>query len=113
LPLRADLIRDRNALYREVPGGLIENVYTMKITNMDAVPHRYTLEVVGDTPAEIELTRPLALDAGAVGAFPLRIRLPASAGAGIQHLELELAAEDRPEIRRTVPARLVLPGTSP
>ena len=113
LPLRADLIRDRNALYRELPGGLIENVYTMKITNMDAVPHRYTLEVVGDTPAEIELTRPLALEAGAVGAFPLRIRLAASAGAGVQRFELELAAEDRPEIRRTVPARLVLPAGAP
>jgi cytochrome c oxidase accessory protein FixG len=28
-PLRADLIRDRNALYRELPDGMIENVYTL------------------------------------------------------------------------------------
>lgn len=113
LPLRAELIRDRNALYRELPDGLIENVYTMKITNMDDAPHRYTLTVVGDAPAVIELMRPLALEAGAVGAFPLRIQLPASEGSGVQQLELELAAEGRPDIRRTVPARLLLPAHAP
>jgi polyferredoxin len=112
-PLRADLIRDRNALYRELPDGLIENVYTMKITNMDDSAHRYVLRVPGTGLARIELGRPLVLEAGAVGAFPVRIQLPASAGAGVQRLELELAAEGRPDIRRTVQARVLLPAATP
>jgi cytochrome c oxidase accessory protein FixG len=29
VPLRADLIRDRNALWRELPGDVVENVYTL------------------------------------------------------------------------------------
>ena len=39
--LRADLLRDRNALYRELPGNLIENVYTLKLINMDLQAHQY------------------------------------------------------------------------
>ena len=50
IPLRADLIRDRNALYRELPGDLIENVYTLKITNMDNAPHRYEMLVLNNGP---------------------------------------------------------------
>src|SRR5690606_37037028 len=46
MPLRADLIRDRNALYRELPDGLIENVYTLKITNMDDADHEYRLSAI-------------------------------------------------------------------
>ena len=36
--LRADLLRDRNALYRELPDNRIENVYTLKLINMDFKP---------------------------------------------------------------------------
>ena len=47
VPLRLDVIRDRNSLYRETNAGLIENVYTLKIMNMDNRPHRYALEASG------------------------------------------------------------------
>jgi cytochrome c oxidase accessory protein FixG len=43
VPLELDVIRDRNTLYRETPEGLIENVYTLKILNMDSNPHQYSL----------------------------------------------------------------------
>ena len=45
-PLALDVIRDRNQLYRETQG-LIENVYTLKIINMDKRDHDYRLEVSG------------------------------------------------------------------
>jgi len=35
IPLELDIIRDRNALYRETVDGLIENIYTLKLINMD------------------------------------------------------------------------------
>ena len=46
--LRADLLRDRNALYRELPDNLIENVYTLKLINMDFKPHQYKIEVLNN-----------------------------------------------------------------
>jgi len=41
--LDLDVIRDRNSLYRETRDGLIENVYILKILNMDDSAHRYEL----------------------------------------------------------------------
>jgi len=42
-----DIIRDRNNLYREVPGGLIENVYNLRIINMSTTSQRYRLSASG------------------------------------------------------------------
>jgi cytochrome c oxidase accessory protein FixG len=43
VPLGLDVIRDRNQLFRETEDGHIENVYTLKLINMDERPHRYRL----------------------------------------------------------------------
>ncbi len=45
--LELDVIRDRNRLFRETTEGLIENVYTLKILNMDSQAHRYDLRAEG------------------------------------------------------------------
>ncbi len=47
VPLELDVIRDRNALFRETPDGLVENVYTLRILNMDDRAHRYRLGASG------------------------------------------------------------------
>jgi len=47
MPLRMDAMRDRNSLYREVGDGLIENAYTLKITNLEQAPRSYRLIVTG------------------------------------------------------------------
>ena len=47
VPLGLDVIRDRNALFTE-RAGRIENVYTLKVLNMDERPHRYDLHPEGD-----------------------------------------------------------------
>ena len=46
-PIAMDVIRDRNSLYRETNEGLIENVYIIKLLNMDNQDHSYTLTVQG------------------------------------------------------------------
>lgn len=47
VPLKLDVIRDRNALYRETFDEKIENTYTLKIMNMDNQAHRYVLSAYG------------------------------------------------------------------
>lgn len=47
VPVEMDIIRDRNSLYRTTNIGLIENVYTLKIFNMDKNKQDYTLSVSG------------------------------------------------------------------
>jgi len=109
VPLRADLIRDRNALYRELPGGIVENVYTLKITNMDDAPHNYTMTVLNNDAVDIDLARPLNLAAEEVAGISVRLRLPQSAGQGVQHLDIQLQAEDDPGIRRVIKAKALMP----
>jgi cytochrome c oxidase accessory protein FixG len=109
IPLRADLIRDRNALYRELPGGMIENVYTLKLTNMDTSPHRYEFILPEDVDVQIDTSRPLDLMAEEVAGISMRIRMPKSAGQGVQNLQLELQAEDDTSISRTIEAKVLLP----
>jgi len=108
-PLRADLIRDRNALYRELPGGMIENVYTLKITNMDDAPHQYEFVLPADANVQLDTSRPMALPAEEVAGISVRIRMPRSAGQGVQHLTLELRAEDDHAISRNIEAKVMLP----
>jgi len=54
-PLALDVIRDRNALYRETHEGLVENVYTLKLINMDGEDHRYEISVSGIDGMELGL----------------------------------------------------------
>ena len=108
-PLRAELIRDRNALYRELPGDIVENVYTLKITNMDDEPHSYDMTVLNNDQVEIDLASPLDLAAEEVAGIIVRLRIPQSAGQGVQNVELELQARDDPSIRKEVTAKAMLP----
>ena len=47
VPLEVDIIRDRNALYRETNDGLIENVYTLKVLNKSQDDYTYRISVEG------------------------------------------------------------------
>lgn len=52
-PVRLDVLRDRGQLYQEVSGGLIENVYILKIINMSDDSQRYGISVDGIANAQI------------------------------------------------------------
>ena len=58
IALDLDVIRDRNTLYRETNEGLIENVYTLKILNMDEQPHQYDLRAEGIDGLKLVLDQP-------------------------------------------------------
>jgi cytochrome c oxidase accessory protein FixG len=109
VPLRAELIRDRNALYRELPDGRIENVYTLKLINMDTQQHAYRHSVIGNDRVTAETSRPLVLAAEEVGIFSLRLAAPPGAGAGVLELGIRFEAEDDAGIERVASARMLMP----
>ena len=109
VPLRADLIRDRNALYRELPGDLIENVYTLKITNMDSSPHQYEMTVLNNDAVEIDLDKPLSLKAEEVLGVSVRLRIPRTAGKGVQALDIQFPSLDDPSIKIQTSAKALMP----
>jgi cytochrome c oxidase accessory protein FixG len=74
-PLALDVIRDRNALYRQTDEGLVENVYTLKLINMDDRAHRYGVTVKGIDGIELEMDSPdVLVDGGEVLSVSARVR---------------------------------------
>jgi cytochrome c oxidase accessory protein FixG len=98
-PLILDVIRDRNALYREVRGDRIENAYTLRLINLDDAPHAYRLEVAGLDEAElVSPTGVIEAQPGEVSTIAARVQAPSSAAHGVHPITLSLAAVDAPGI---------------
>ena len=54
IPMRADVIRDRLTLSREVENGQIENLYQLRIINMENRPHHYRISATGIEGLRVE-----------------------------------------------------------
>lgn len=98
-PLILDVIRDRNALYREVRGEQIENAYTLKVINLDDKPHTYRLAVSGMSGLHVVSPDGLiAAPPGSVSTFAARLEAPEELSEGVHHINLTLVATDAPGI---------------
>ncbi len=98
-PIALDIIRDRNTLYRETNDGLIENVYILKILNMDNKPHNYQLSVTGSNhPILKKDVNTIHVDSGKVLQFPVRVQVDEdNIKKRSTKLEFKLSAMDEPE----------------
>ena len=75
ISLGLDVIRDRNTLYRETTDGLIENVYILKILNMDDRAHQYDLTVSGIPGLTLHKDMDIIqVESGEVMELPVRLR---------------------------------------
>ncbi len=76
VPIGLDVIRDRNALYRETAEGLVENVYTLKLINMDDHHHRFRLSASGLEDLTLKLDHEsIEVPAGQVREFSARLQI--------------------------------------
>ena len=76
IPLELDIIRDRNALYRETSDGMIENTYTLKIINMDERKQQYRLIVNGIEDLVLQVkSKQIAVESGQVLDLPISIQI--------------------------------------
>ena len=78
VPVKVDVIRDRNALSREVADGLIENVYRLQIMNTEERPRRLMITATGIDGLTVGgVTLPVDIEATATQIFTLNLRAPA------------------------------------
>ncbi|MBT8137667.1 MAG: cytochrome c oxidase accessory protein CcoG [Gammaproteobacteria bacterium] len=108
-PLRLDVIRDRNSLYRIVDAGYIENVYSLRIMNMDNNPHRLTVEVSGISGLDVE-TEPasISVPSGAIEAVAARISVPPNVASGGHDILIRITSADG-SLTVEEPARFMAP----
>jgi polyferredoxin len=116
-PVGLDVMRDRNALYRTLPDGSIENVYLLRILNKDTSAHSYVLSAsglqgisleAGETSEPGEGSRH-EVGPGEVYSLPVRVRVPRGEASGSHEILFEVAAEDTPRLRASREARFLGP----
>ncbi len=109
-PLELTAIGDRQQLYMTTAEGDIDNVYTLRLLNMDEAPHRFSLTVSGLEGATLIGETEHRLGAGEVRSIGLRVRahpdaltLPSAA------ITFVARAADRPDLTASAEARFRSP----
>jgi polyferredoxin len=106
-----DAIRERGQLYREMPDGAIENVYTLKLRNMGEQAGTFRLSVDGAEGLRIVGDENVTLNTGEVLALPVAVHADRDAlapgGVDIRFLMQSIAD---PELRAEAQSRFLAPA---
>jgi cytochrome c oxidase accessory protein FixG len=109
-PLELDVIRDRNALYRESRPGYIENVYTLRIINKDAAPHTFALTVAGLPTVALETDDRVAIAPFTIHTLAARVVVEDGVlPSGGHDVEFTLSAADDERLRTVETGRFFTP----
>jgi polyferredoxin len=101
-PLIAEVLRDRNALYRETTGG-IENGYTLKLVNKTDHAQRYAVALRGESErgSGMVLHAPVVtVPAGEVASVPVIVTAPGNVH-GRHEVHFEVISADG-SVRKSV-----------
>ena len=97
-PIILDVIRDRNALYREIPGGIVENIYTLKLINQRNEVRVFELTVDGVPGVSLDgVEDTVTVEGGEVLTLPVRVRVPRENAYGIMDITFTAAVIDDPD----------------
>ena len=111
IPLELDIIRDRNALYRETLDGLVENIYTLKLINMDTKDHQYQLRI--DGLKDLTFKKPssaINIKSGEVINIAVRVQIdPINLPQTSNIINFYLHATDQPDLAVSEQARFIGP----
>ena len=109
-PIILDVIRDRNSLYRELPGDLIENIYTVKIINQSNDARVFSLTVEGFEGVYLDgMSEEITVDGGGVLSMPVRVRSQRANTRGIMNIDFVTEAMDDSGDRRVEDSRFLSP----
>lgn len=93
--LLVNVIRDRGPLYRETAEGRIENVYTLKLMNLDDQAHRYIIQPQGLPSMTILDTSEFNVEAGSIQPVTVTISAPGDvAPSGANPIKLVISSLD-------------------
>jgi len=110
-PLHLDVLRDRNQLFRETEQGLIENVYSLKIMNMDDKPHDYRIGAEGLDGLILKTdSETFHVESGQVVSVPARIQINEDQlEKRSSKVEFTVTATDQPDLSAEEDTRFLGP----
>lgn len=111
IPLEMDIMRDRNALFRDTGDGNIENIYTLKVINMDEKEHQYVITVTGIDGMSLQGVDNIQVASGRVAEVPVKVVAnPDKMDARSQEIMFHIQAKDDPSLAQTQKARFLGPN---
>lgn len=111
IPLEMDIIRDRNALYRDAGDGTIENIYTLKVINMDDSAHQFDISVSGIEGMKLVGAENVFAQPGEVLEIPVKVKAnPDLMNARSQEVLFHIQAVDAPGLSQEEDARFLGPN---
>ncbi len=106
--VQLDVIRDRNSLFRETGNGLIENVYRLRVMNIDNQPHVYDVTVTGIEGLQLSQDREIEVEPGSVMTLPVRLAAdPQYLLKRSMTITFQLTARNNPALTITEEARFL------
>ncbi len=94
-PIILDVIRDRNALYRELPNDIIENSYTIKLINQTNDAREFRLRVTGVDGIHLDgIADTFTIAGGGVLSVPVRARVHRDNARGVAKIDFIAEALD-------------------
>ena len=100
VPVGLEVLRDRGVRMYRVAGQDIQNIYIIKINNMDSRAHTFVLSIESELPFEVKNYQPVTVESGEVFTLPLRIGLPRAQLTGAQTpLLLNIVAQDDDKVQ--------------
>ena len=105
-----DVIRDRNTLFREMHNGMIENVYRLRVMNMDKQSHVYDVTASGIELLTLAKDSEIEVAPGSIITVPVRLAVvPDNLLKRSTMVTFKLTAQDNPELTITEEARFLGP----
>ncbi len=109
-PVKLDVIRDRNSLYRLTDDGQVDNVYTLRILNKTEREQHFRIQAQGGSPLTLLPDREYTVASGAVYSLPLRVRRAAYDPLGPESIQITVRSVDDPAVHSTTKARFLAPS---
>ena len=104
-PVILDVMRDRNALYRDVGRDGIQNSYTIRVINKHNEDHDYALSVSGVEGMRITTDTTVSVPGESVVTLPTAVIVPHEHARGGHVIEFRIDAEDESGISMTQESR--------
>ncbi len=109
-PVILEVLRDRNTLYRELPGDQVENTYTVKILNQSNDARSFRLSVDGVPGVALDgVDGEIMVEGGGVMSLPVRARAQRDDAYGIMTITFAVTAVDDPSVATEEDSRFLGP----
>lgn len=101
VPLKVDILRDRNQLYSINMENWVENVFTLKILNKSQLPVTYRIDIEGFSDYQLLGTTEITVAGGEVATVPLTLAVNPDEGlTRVQEVMFVVASTDGDVVQR-------------